>query len=180
MKNTILTRLSILLINLLIWIPFDQWTKNWAVDELKFRPSISYLGGMVKFIYAENRGAWGSLGSTWQGLPREVMLIYLPIMALLFFAGYMVFGKKVKLFEAVGLSLIVSGGVGNLIDRVMLGYVVDFLWMGFNRTLGTNIFNIADVVIMAGFFILIIPPVIEFFQKKKINGPESQLDQSPE
>lgn len=177
MKNTIKTRLSILVINSLVWIPFDQYTKKIAQEDLKFSVPLSYVGGLVKFIYAENTGAWGSLGSNWQGLPRELMLIYLPLVALLFFAGYSIFGKKVKLFESVGLSLVVSGGIGNLIDRILYGYVVDFLWVGFNRTFGTNIFNIADVVIMAGFFILIIPPVIEHFQKNKSNNKQSPLDQ---
>lgn len=172
-----MTRLSILVLNSLVWLPLDQYTKKIAQEDLKFSPAISYLGGLVKLIYAENTGAWGSLGSTWQGLPRELMLIYLPMVALLFFAGYSVIGKKVKLYESIGLSLIVSGGIGNLIDRILYGYVVDFLWMGFNNTIGTNIFNVADVVIMAGFFVLIIPPAIEHFQKKKSSNQQTPLDQ---
>ena len=53
-------------------------------------------------------------------------------------------------------SLVIAGGIGNLIDRAIYGYVVDFLWMGIPNGLGTNIFNVADVSIMIGVITLLV------------------------
>jgi len=73
-----------------------------------------------------------------------------------------------RFIEVLGLSFIISGGAGNLIDRIRYDFVVDMLWMGISGSkLQTNIFNIADVVIMAGFFILVYLNIIDFFQKKR-------------
>jgi signal peptidase II len=52
--------------------------------------------------------------------------------------------------------MVIAGGIGNLIDRAVHGYVVDFLWVGIPNSIGTNIFNVADVAIMIGVITLIV------------------------
>ena len=73
--------------------------------------------------------------------------------------------KKVTKVDLFSLSCIFAGGIGNLIDRIRYDYVVDFMYMGYKK-IGTNIFNIADVVIMTGFGIMVVFGVI--LKKKEL------------
>ena len=141
----------ILSVSLIVWITFDQLTKIWAIESIKGLPASYHLGGIVQIVYAENRRAWGGLGDNWPEFLRMSFLIYIPMIFLIGIAVYVLANKKVKLYEATYLSFIVAGGIGNLIDRIRFDYVVDFMYIGY-KSLGTNIFNIADVVIMIGFF----------------------------
>ncbi len=142
-------------------ILLDQWSKKWALGSLKGQHPTDYLGGLLKFIYAENRGAWGSIGSNLGENWHFVILILLPSLALLAFAFYVFKTPKISLYEFISYSFILSGGFGNLIDRVLYGYVIDFLYIGYG-SIGTNIFNIADVAIMTGVIMLI----LQYFQEK--------------
>jgi signal peptidase II len=132
----------------------DQWSKVWAVENLKYKQPIHYIGGLLKFIYAENKGAWGSLGGNWPEFWRMTVLIYLPIAFVIGLVGFALFYPKIRKVEVIAYACIVAGGAGNLIDRIRYDYVVDFLYMGHGK-IGTNIFNIADVVIMIGFGLII-------------------------
>ena len=140
-------------------IPLDQWTKYLAVVHLKGLPEISYFGGYFKLLYVTNRGAWGSMGADWPEPWRKVVLIVIPVIFILFLSGYLFRPKnKIRVVDLVAFSCILAGGVGNMIDRIHADAVIDMLWMGVShmRYLQTNVFNIADVAIMAGLFILII------------------------
>ena len=69
---------------------------------------------------------------------------------------YVLVGKQLLLWDTVSYALLVSGGIGNLIDRVFRdGLVVDFMNLGIGSTLRTGIFNVADMAIMAGIFMLL-------------------------
>ena len=76
---------------------------------------------------------------------------------------YIIRNQLIPRFELIALALIVGGGLGNMIDRFLFGYVVDFLYIGYGPV-GTNIFNIADVLIVIGGCMLII---FSFIQPKK-------------
>ena len=166
-----LQKLKNLIIISLFVVAFDQVTKIWAYKDLRGSAPIDYFGGLVKIIYAENTGAWGNLGADWGELGRFLFLILIPIFVLIGFGFYSIWGSGVKRFENYSLALVVSGGAGNLIDRVFHGFVVDFMWMGFRGSwMQTNIFNIADVAIMIGFGGLVIMGIIDYFEQKK-NAP---------
>jgi signal peptidase II len=62
--------------------------------------------------------------------------------------------RQYSRFEFYAFTLIIGGGIGNLIDRARFQYVVDFLYMGIGK-IGTNIFNIADFVIVIGFVMML-------------------------
>ena len=70
--------------------------------------------------------------------------------------GYTIVSKELKPYMVACYGLVIAGGAGNLIDRAIHGYVVDFLWVGIPNVIGTNIFNIADVSIMLGVITLLI------------------------
>lgn len=134
----------------------DQITKQWAVDVLKGQLPKVYFFGMAQLTYAENTGAWGNLGGNWGEPWRSLFLIVLPILVLGAFSAFAIFSKKISRLEFWAYMLIAAGGAGNLIDRVRFNYVVDMFYLGIKRPFETNIFNVADVVIMTGFGLMLL------------------------
>ncbi len=165
------------LIILLICLPsvvLDQITKYWAVQNLKdSQATLSFFGDLLRMHYAENPGAWGGLGEILPDPLRQLIFTYGVALFLAGLAWYIIkndHGHSIT----VGLALVLSGGIGNLIDRARFGYVVDFLYMGYDpiKWLHTNIFNIADVAIMVGAAVLIIQTLIPHKEKAPDSTPE--------
>jgi len=154
-----LGRIAVCVVIAAVSVVLDQWSKEWAIRTLKFQPIRTYFNEMVVFRYAENTGAWGSMGSDLHEPLRTILLTLLPILFLTGLFIYVLFKKELKLYEIICYSLIVGGGAGNLIDRAIHGFVVDFLWVG-TKSIGTNIFNIADVTIMTGVIALFLIQLI--------------------
>lgn len=146
-------RLAILLPVVLLLLGLDQWSKGWAVANLEGHPPRTYLA-IFTLVYAENKGAWGSMGAGWGDMTRWLVLGLLPALVLIGLAVYALKDSEITGWEVTACGLVVAGGTGNLIDRFTLGYVQDFLYVGYGR-LGTNIFNIADAVVMMGLGILL-------------------------
>ena len=139
----------------------DQVTKDLAVEHLVGAPPRDYLGGTVRIVYAENRGAFLGLGHTWPETARVAVFVVLTGAVLVWALWSLVRqsagpGPRSGL-ERLGLLLLVGGGVGNLIDRVRLGYVVDFMNLGVGPV-RTGIFNVADVALMVGVGALLLAP----------------------
>ncbi|MFA7483613.1 MAG: signal peptidase II [Vulcanimicrobiota bacterium] len=132
----------------------DQVTKLWAIETMAGAPPRHYLGGIFTLTYAENTGGWGSLGANWSPLARRITLIIAPAIVLVGLGVYLVRTEKFDWIRSLGYVGIISGGVGNLIDRFRLEHVVDFLYMGYGP-IGTNIFNIADMGILFGFILVL-------------------------
>ena len=147
-------RLALMLPVALLFLVFDQWSKVWAVTYLKGQPPTTYWAIFV-LTYAENKGAWGSMGAGWGEWTRWVTLGVLPALVLLGLVWYALKEPSVSAWEVVSCGLVVAGGAGNLMDRFRLGYVQDFLYIGYGP-IGTNIFNVADAVVMVGLGILLI------------------------
>lgn len=161
---TLKQRSLIFVFNAIAWIGFDQWTKIWAVDHLKGAATRFYWSGMAQLTYAENNGAWGNLGGTWSEPWRTLFLVVVPVLVLVGISLVALVNKKATKIETWSYILISCGGIGNIIDRIRFGYVVDFLYVGLGRwPWQTNIFNIADVTIMVGFGLM----VLQMFKDKK-------------
>jgi signal peptidase II len=127
-----------------------------ATEHLKQVPPAQYLGDTLRIQYAENPGAFLGAGG---GLPAEQRFWLLVVLnAVVLIAIPVVVAAKCDLGRAqmLAVSLLLAGGIGNLLDRVFHGgLVVDFLNMGIGP-LRTGIFNVADMAIMAGFALLIL------------------------
>ncbi len=143
-----LNRLFLVLSILFAVISVDQTTKRIAELEIKHN-AMTLLAGTVRLEYAENRGAFGSLGANWPTSLRFFVFMLLPLLVLGGIAAYVLRNDTLHLLEVASFALILGGGLGNLIDRFLLGYVVDFMWCGVGG-IGTNIFNVADMGIMSG------------------------------
>jgi len=136
-------------------IGLDQLTKILAWTNLKGQPDIDFFGDLFVLTYAENDGAFLSMGS---GLPeflRVALLIILPLAVIGGIVWYLLRSKKVGSIEFWALSLVAAGGLGNMIDRIIYGAVVDFMNMGIG-SLRTGIFNVADMLIMAALGLFIV------------------------
>ena len=149
-------RASIVAVISLIVLGLDRYTKILAQEFLKGRVGADYLGGLVRLEYAENKGAFLSLGDQMSDSMRFwVFLVFSGLLVL--GVLYYLIKKAMSVQNTLSLSLVLSGGIGNLFDRAFNdgGGVVDFLNMGIG-SLRTGIFNVADMAISLGAIVLII------------------------
>jgi len=149
-------RVFIILLITLVTVGCDQATKELAINNLKGMPSTEYLGGIFKLVYAENPGAFLSLGA---GLSKELRFVIFSLLSGLGLVALAVYLLKSRIdtISTLSASFILGGGIGNLIDRLFRdsGRVIDFMNMGVGG-LRTGIFNIADIAIMGGTIVLLI------------------------
>lgn len=128
----------------------DQVTKGIARSVLAERDPVSWLGDVVRLQYEENPGAMLSLGAHLPGWLRSFLLVWAAAAMLTLFLAYALLGKNLRNAQVMALSLLVGGGFGNLLDRIMHdGIVIDFMIVGV-APVRTAVFNIADVLIIAG------------------------------
>jgi signal peptidase II len=126
----------------------DRVTKHYAITALAGGPPQSYFGDTVRLDYHENAGGFLSAGATWDPRLRAVVF-QLANGAFLLGTLILAFRYKWSRLAAAGLIAFVAGGLSNLIDRITIGTVIDFLNVGIGPW-RTGIFNVADVAIMAG------------------------------
>lgn len=132
----------------------DRVTKHFAATSLAGLPAQSYLGGAVRLDYHENPGGFLSAGANWQ---PEVRAAVFQVANGIFLLATLIIASRSKWsrLAAVGLICFLAGGLSNLVDRVTMGSVIDFMNVGIGSW-RTGIFNVADVAIMAGVALLIV------------------------
>ena len=152
-----MTRISLrllLLMAIVATIGCDRVTKHIAATTLADAPGRSFLADTLRLEYAENTGAFLSLGADWPrpvrtavfGVGNTVLLVALAVMAV---------RRRWPKTALLGVTLFVAGGASNLLDRITSGMVIDFMNVGVGP-LRTGIFNVADVAIMFGAGILVV------------------------
>ena len=143
-------RTAIILFILFSCVGCDQVTKSMARQSLSGIGRISFFNDTFRLQYAENPGAFLSLGAR---IPENLRFWVFTLLVAAFLVGfsiYLIRSKRIDILQTVALALIVGGGFGNLIDRVFNeGRVVDFLNLGIGA-LRTGIFNVADIAITFG------------------------------
>jgi signal peptidase II len=150
-KKQILVTLAVFFANILA----DRLTKMLATALLKGRRPAAYLKNLVVFYYAENDGAFLSLGSGWNLYFKYFVFIIVPIGFCAVILAYLMIREK-ETIRVVLLSCIAGGGIGNLIDRLFNEFrVVDFLNFGIG-SLRTGILNVADLSVTFGAVVLIV------------------------
>lgn len=157
-------KLSVVVGSLLAILPLDQWTKYLIDSSMRLHESIPVIDGLFSITYVRNKGAAFGIfaDSSWRipffiGVTLVAIIVVSAILAKL--------PRKDHRCQLWGLSLILSGAIGNLIDRVRFGEVVDFLdfyW----RSHHYPAFNVADSAICVGVALLIIDML--FFERKRL------------
>jgi signal peptidase II len=145
-------------------IAADQLTKYVAVSKLKAVRSIEIIPGFFNLSYVENPGAaWGILGG------QRYLLVFFSLASLVF-----IMWKRKKLFghlkfHAVLPVLICGGIIGNMIDRIRISRVIDFLdFHAFGRHFPA--FNIADSAICIGAFLFVLAEFLYARGQREINN----------
>ena len=151
----VMTRIGVRLVLLIAvgaTIGCDRVTKHVAATTLSDAPSRSFLADTVRLGYVENTGAFLGLGADWPlairttvfGVGNGLLLVALAVLAM---------RAHWHRRALLGVALLVAGGASNLIDRIAYGMVIDFMNVGIG-SMRTGIFNVADMAIMLGAFIL--------------------------
>lgn len=151
-----LQRILLVLLTVFCCIGCDQATKAVAHERLPRGEVVSLAGDTVRLQYAENRGAFLSLGDRLSEGWRTLLLVDLVAVFLALLLRHLLRSATMAPRSRFALSLVCGGGIGNLIDRAVRdGYVVDFLNCGVGG-LRTGIFNVADVAITTGAVVLLV------------------------
>lgn len=126
----------------------DQISKYWAVQVLGSGGEIAFLPGILGLRYAENTGA---AFSAFSGANAMLSIVSAAVCVIILVA--LLRNRSQSKIMQLGLSAVLAGGLGNLIDRAARGYVVDFLEIQFMRF---AIFNVADVCVTVGAGLIIL------------------------
>lgn len=140
-------------------IGLDQWTKFLAVKHLKDQADIALLPNVLYLKYLENRGAAFGI---FQG--KKIFLLFLTSLVLLgigYFLWKLPEEKKFRYLKWISF-LVVSGGIGNMIDRIRLQYVVDFIYFS---PIDFPIFNVADIYVTVSMILLFL--LVFFYYKEE-------------
>ncbi len=156
-----------LLLSILV-IVLDQITKYWCVGNIDYNTRGIEVLPFFNLVHVYNYGAAFSMFADWGGVQRYVLSGIALFMALVFVI--MLLRTKASLKgHCIAYALFIGGAIGNLIDRLMHGYVVDFLLFYLkdeqgNITWAYPSFNVADIAVCVGAFLMV---VLAFFSKAK-------------
>ena len=160
---------------LFLLIGLDQFTKYFAITQLKGKESIQIIPKVLQLYYHENTGAvWGIMSGKISILILTTTLIMLGMIALYFKLPK---SKRYNLLRLI-LVFITAGAVGNLIDRCIHQYVVDFIYF---ELINFPIFNVADIYVTVSSILLVLLSIFyykdedfEFLSKKEVSKDVNQ------
>lgn len=142
-------------------ILLDRLTKHLAVRHLEPIGSLPLWKGVLHLTYVENTGAaFGMMKNA-----RWIFLLFSAV-AILGIAAYLLLGYARGRMATTALSLIVSGGIGNMIDRLLFGYVVDFIDF---RLINFAVFNVADSFVCIGAGLLVLALILDLLRERQQN-----------
>lgn len=145
-------------------VGLDQLFKYLAVVYLQPVRELSVWPGIVGLRYVENDGAAFSILSG-----SQTFLILLTSAALIALCWYLLTKRYSSKGEFAALLLIFAGGIGNLIDRVRQGFVVDYIRVEF---MNFAVFNFADCLVCIGIALLLVVTILEMRKEKKQVGAD--------
>jgi len=155
MKTNRFLRTIVILLILGLNIGCDQVSKTVVRNKVSYFDHIGFLHDHLTISKVENTGAFLSLGDALSGPLRMILLNILPLIAVAFGLFYILVKPNINRVTLLGVILIIGGGFGNIYDRMVRGSVTDFMHINF-VIFQTGVFNVADMSIMAGMFIILI------------------------
>ena len=150
--------ISILII--LVCVGIDQLTKLLAINNLRdLADEIPVINKVFGLYYVENKGISFSMLSS-----KMALIIIITSIIMLILIYVMIRTPKTKYFMpfSIVLSVIIGGAAGNMIDRIFRGFVIDFIMLDF---INFPIFNVADIFVCVGLFILVILIIFKYKDK---------------
>ena len=142
----------------------DQWTKWLAETKLNFLEPVPVIEPFLNWTLAYNYGAAFSFLADQAGW-QKWFFAGLALVMSLFLIGYLVKAPRKARLLSFGLALVLGGALGNLIDRLLHGHVIDFIHVHYADVWHYPIFNIADIGICIGVALIVIDML--FLEKKR-------------
>lgn len=141
----------VFLLSVLIII-FDQITKFKAAELLMHKKPFIIVKDFIQFHYVENRGAaFGILQD------KKIFFVVITLVVVIVTSYYLINNyHELHKFARIGIALLLAGAIGNLIDRIRFGYVIDFISVRLINAYDFPVFNIADISIVLGTGIIMI------------------------
>lgn len=141
-------------------IIFDQVTKLMAIKYLKTSPPYIILDNFFQFHYVENYGAaFGILQN------KKIFFVIITLAVVLAITFFLIKNYyEINGFMRIGLSMLLGGAIGNFIDRLRLGYVVDFISFRLINRYDFPVFNIADIFIVAGTGLILLLVLLDKYE----------------
>jgi signal peptidase II len=155
MKSKRLFRTLLILLVLGLNIGCDQVSKSIVRNKMEIYDRFTYLHHHFTLQRVENTGAFLSLGDTLTGPLKMILLNIIPLLAIIYGFIYILIKPGINRVTLLGIIFIIGGGSGNIYDRLVHGSVTDFMHINF-VIFQTGVFNVADMSIMAGMFIILI------------------------
>lgn len=150
-----------------VLVTCDQFIKLWALNSLAPIGTMTVIPGILSFTYVENRGAAFGIFTG-----QRALLIVL-VAVILCGAGWLLASGKIKgNLERLCILLIISGGLGNLIDRIWRGFVVDYI--DINALFSYPMFNLADCCVVVGACLMLIVAFRSEHQKTQLHTKEEK------
>lgn len=162
MKNKLgIRNIVYFLVTVSLTIMLDQLSKSLVVHYVKQGDPLTVIPGFFKITYSTNTGAAFGIFS---GSSNLIFFIAICVLVLLFVLFFKVWSRERRLFS-ISAGLMIGGAIGNQIDRLARGKVIDFLdfrWWA--------IFNVADIAIVVGVLLFITVAIIDFRETGRIPG----------
>jgi signal peptidase II len=153
----------------------DQFTKKLVQATMELHESIPVAGHWVRITFVMNQGMVFGLRpqEAFPSLPIVAILTVLMAIASTALLFYYIFTRDHRSIHLAGLSLILGGALGNLVDRIGAGKVVDFVDMGLSESLRWPVYNVADSCITIGIGFLVYLSFLKPSKEKPIQGDPS-------
>lgn len=169
MQHQLFKYLLIILL-LLAGIGSDQWSKKWAASNLKNQPARELIKNILDVGYTENHGMVFGINNRSDNHTSKNGLLIVRILLSIGLTGYLIFNSRKPFTFHVPFVLILSGAVGNVIDSLRFGHVIDFIHMHAGKLVDWPfLYNLADAYVCVGMGILIIQSLVH--DKKQPKTP---------
>ncbi len=151
-----------------VTVALDQISKYLVLQNIPLHGNVLVIPGLFHFTYVENKGAaFGILSD------HRWVFMAVSVVAIAAFVFYIVkFCPKDKLL-LISMSMIIGGGVGNMIDRVARGSVVDFIEVDFMEF---AVFNVADIFVCVGCGLMILDVILSEVREQKSKKEKTEND----
>lgn len=159
--RTLFSRLWLPVLIIAAAVGLDQLTKHLAVVHLKGIPTLPLWEGVFHLTYATNTGgAWSILSAP----DQRWILLTVSILGILAMLVCIAVLRDLSTLSRIGLAMMAGGGIGNMIDRLVNGFVVDMLDF---CLINYPVFNIADCFVCVGAGVLILAFILEWIAEAK-------------
>lgn len=139
----------------------DQQSKSWATDNLKNRPVQTLLPHTIDLGFTENHGMVFGINNHKEKRAGKSVLLIVRILLSIGLIGYLIHIIRQPLMSHFPLLLILSGAIGNIIDSLKYGYVIDFIHLHAGKVLDWPfLFNLADAWVCIGMGILLLQSLL--------------------